>query len=82
MGLKNTNRFFIVMYVANHTYKGRCTGETTFTVSESGYINREMLVEQIIENNKTLKEVVITNIIELSETDYNRWIEPIYHGKQ
>lgn len=47
-----------------------------------GYLNREEVVAEIKKKAKLsepadIKAVIITNIVELNEQDYNEWIRPI-----
>jgi len=66
------NRYFIVFYIGN-IYNGRVTGYMNFTTYEGCYLNKAMTLIQLGDKNSELKEIVITNIIELSESDYREW---------
>lgn len=66
------NRYFIVFYIGN-VYNGRVTGYMDFTTYEGCYLNKAMTLIQLGNKNPELKGIVITNIIELSESDYREW---------
>lgn len=64
-------RCFIVFYRAN---KGNSlvTGYINF-ITDGCFLNRKKTIEQISESSDGLTQIVITNIIEISESDYNDW---------
>ncbi len=74
----NINRYFIVVYIGT-TIKGQATGQTSFQTKNNSYLSRTITISQIIEMNKktgvSIYDVVITNIIELNEVDYNTYLK-------
>ncbi len=66
-------RYFIVTYVGNNNEGSSMTGSATSKVPE-GYLNQSEFCEDI-RIDQGLKVVIITNIIELNESDYNDWIK-------
>jgi hypothetical protein len=66
------NRYFIVFYIGN-VPKGLITGYIDFTTYEGSYLNKAMTLIQISKNNLEIKDVIITNIIELIEPDFKDW---------
>lgn len=62
-------RYFLVMYAYN-TNSTWGNGFDYVTVSV-GYVNNEQFRKNVIANNSEIKTVVITNIIELKESDFN-----------
>lgn len=66
------NRFFIVMYcgMANNQW---ITGQINFRTVDN-YLNQKLAVETI-EEKSGVKNAVFTNIIELSKSDYDNFIE-------
>ena len=66
------NRYFIVFYIGN-VPNGRITGYIDFTTYEGSYLNKAMTLIQISKHNSEIKDVVLTNIIELNENDFHEW---------
>lgn len=68
-------RYFIVFYIGSCS-TGRVTGQINFTAN-GNFLNRKKSITQIEEYNRGLKikNVIITNIIELGHEDYLQWIE-------
>lgn len=64
--MKNKKRYFYVVY----RYPG-AWGAVNVTSEEGGYINQKKLIEDLKSYSSGIKDFVITNIIELSEEDYN-----------
>ena len=65
-------RYFVVMYVAN-TVRGNITGNLDVTTNGE-YLNRELTTENIKGSIKQdCSDIVITNIIELNEVDFDSW---------
>jgi hypothetical protein len=70
---KETNkRYFIVFYNGNRGSEGSI-GNILFD-TENGFLSLNTVVK-LIKENINLTECVITNIIELTEQDYNDWIK-------
>lgn len=69
----NKKRYFLVSYIAN-SFNGHTTGLMDFKTKKY-YLNRDLTLKQISDKNKdlNLEQIVITNIIEISENDYNDW---------
>lgn len=64
-------RFFIVFYIGNSDTNSRLTGLINFRTTGS-YLNLKICEEQISENiGAPISQICFTNIIELSEEDYN-----------
>ena len=66
------NRYFIVFYIGN-VPNGRITGYIDFTTYEGSYLNKAMTLIQISKYNSEIKDIVLTNIIELNEKDFHEW---------
>lgn len=71
--LFNRDRFFIVNYVATGYSAKHITGSMEFR-SDNRYI-RESVAKQLINkaNGDGICDIVITNIIELSKSDFKDW---------
>lgn len=70
------NRYFITIYELETT-TGLKSGQINFTMGNGSFLRREGCSEWIKNTNKhlfTITNVLITNIIELSEQDYNDWM--------
>ena len=68
-----SKRCFIVFYVGTlKDRNGQATGYVQFTSTD--YLNKVKTIEQILLVNKNkIKNIAITNIIELSQKDYKTW---------
>lgn len=66
------NRYFIVFYIGN-VPNGRITGYIDFTTYEGSYLNKAMTLIQISKYNSEIKDIALTNIIELNEKDFHEW---------
>ena len=68
-----SKRCFIVFYVGTvKDTNGQATGYIEFTSGD--YLNKVKTIEQILLVNKNkIKNIAITNIIELSQKDYKTW---------
>ena len=68
-----TTRCFIVFYVGTvKDTNGHATGYIEFTSDD--YLNKAKTIEQILLINKNkIRNIAITNIIELSRNDYKTW---------
>jgi hypothetical protein len=66
------NRYFIVFFIANMDNQ-KATGYDHFTTYNGEYLNRINVLNQLQEKNKRLSYFTITNIIELSKTDFKFW---------
>jgi len=67
---ENSKRYFIVCFSGLNDM-GNATGFIDFS-TDGGFLNLKTTVEYI-KQNQELKECIITNIIELSEQDFNDW---------
>jgi hypothetical protein len=67
---ENSKRYFLVSYSGINNL-GNCIGLDSFTC-EGGFLKAKEAVEQIKEL-QNLQECVITNIMEISEQDFNDW---------
>lgn len=65
-------RYFIVMYKGNDSDGQSISGDASSEV-EFGYLNR-LTFEKDVCKKYGLVAVTITNIIELTESDFNFWI--------
>jgi len=66
------NRYFIVFYFGT-VKNGNATGYMEFTTYEGAYLNKSMTIIQLSKNNLNLTDIVITNILELNDVDFNEW---------
>ncbi len=73
-------RYFIVFFIATNVKKG-CQATTSVGIikNDGRYINRDVDSEEIIKSYKDGQgiifiDLVINNIIELNEADYNEWV--------
>jgi methyl coenzyme M reductase subunit D len=67
-------RYFHVFYVSIN--KGRVkkgNGNITISVSSGGYLNKDTTREIIEDELPVGYKVIITNIVEITESDYNDW---------
>jgi len=75
--LNKGKRHFIVCYEAS--YKGgRLLSDAQVSTTERAYLNRNNLVKWVKEDNmkksnKRIEDVIITNIIEVSEKEMNEF---------
>ena len=60
------NRYFIVVYAFPGGF-----GSADFKTHNGGYLNQQETIKTLKELSPTVEGFVITNIIELSETDFN-----------
>lgn len=63
------DRYFIVFYTGTDCLDNIIVGYITGVVPNGGYINNNSACNSIIKD-RSAENVVITNIIELSEADY------------
>ncbi len=71
---KMDDRYFIVCYMANETTRGEVHGNQSHITHEGKYLNQQTLLEDIQQRcHYSITNVVITNIIELSEKDLKEW---------
>lgn len=71
--MRNKTRYFYATYLAE-IQNGTSTGTIDFFNKEGLYPSRSVLIKKIREANEEIKNVVILNIIEMTESDYNEWI--------
>ena len=70
---KKSNRHFLVFYAGTCTDYSSVTGCCDFTTN-GYYLNSKKTIELLMKNQKKeAKSIVITNIVELSESDFNDW---------
>lgn len=74
-------RFFLVPYIVSYNLQGypanKFEGTITAITQNNSYVNRKAIIESIIKDldgNFPNLSIQFTNIIELSESDYNDWI--------
>jgi len=67
-------RYFIVMYVALVNSGAQATGNMQIVSHTKDYPSRKRIIEIIEADELGLRNPVITNIIELTEEDYQQWI--------
>jgi hypothetical protein len=71
----NMKRYFLVFYMFSGKDRG-CWGKGIYPfITNGGYLNMKRTNKMILSENDTWKEVCIQNIIELSKSDYEDWIE-------
>ena len=71
--LKETNRYFLVFYSGLCTDYSSTIGCCDFTTN-GYYLNSKKTIELLMKNQKKeTKSIIITNIVELSESDFNDW---------
>ena len=69
------SRYFMVSYVGTTvTGDGKVTGCASIRLNSGLYLNRNETTRSFESGEIKLKNVVITNIQELNESDYNDWI--------
>jgi len=76
---KYKKRYFIVFYKAIDL-DGKLTTWETLIVSKgnrSAFPNREILYNQLKEDDPDIKNLVLTNLIEISRSEYENWVENI-----
>jgi hypothetical protein len=71
------NRYFIVFYIIGNS-SSLVHGNISFYTDDGTFAKQAEVVDEITksypQNARKHKDIVITNIIELSEEDYNTWI--------
>ncbi len=68
------NRYFIVFYRANHAEIGAFLFGSVSIKTNGTFIGSKDILKQIEKSSKEIIwGVVITNIIEISEIDFNTW---------
>ena len=65
-------RYFMTAYIGSSD-KGMVNGSMMFQTSNGGYLNRDTCVKMIEGKGLKTWDVVITNIVEMSESDYQQW---------
>ena len=66
--MKNKTRYFFVSYSFTGN-RGTGVGCVTW-VCKNSYINRDEFSKEIKEKDDSIEQMVITNIVELSKSDY------------
>ena len=69
---QNRDRYFIINYTAkigNSLSLCMCTYET----NNGQFVNREIAVERLLQINSEFEQVYISNILEISQKDFNTW---------
>ena len=66
-------RYFIVNYIGILGIRN-CTGMINM-VSDALFLNKKRAFEIIEEHNTGITQIVITNILELSQKDYESWTD-------
>ena len=70
---KKSNRYFLVFYSGLCNDNSSIIGCCDFTTN-GYYLNSKKTIELLTNNQKKeTKSIVITNIVELSESDFNDW---------
>lgn len=70
---EDLKRYFIVFYYCI-IKRGKYSGHTDVLREDGGYVNRRQFIEDTIRDSvHDVSSVVITNIIELNESDYLDW---------
>lgn len=67
-------RYFYITYIFDSKFRSTGTGQECIVVEDGNYINLAYTVKTIQENNPTFKSVLVTNISELNEKDYEHFI--------
>lgn len=71
---KKTNRYFIVSYIGTHTEQPiKITGQTSVNTINGRFPDKKSLYEIILAYGN-IKDVVITFITEISESDHRNWL--------
>lgn len=74
-------RYFIVTYTATAGGGTQVSGSANFTSTGGNYLNRGLVGDEIIrmcaDQNIIAWNVVVTNILELTEADYNVWTKNV-----
>ena len=66
-------RYFLIFYIGSLKTTGQQIGHMTHVSKNGKYPNAKQVVEWLKEQNPETLTFVITNLIELSETDFNNW---------
>ena len=74
---KKSNRFFLIFYTGILENKSTITGCCDITTN-GYYLNNKRIVELLKNKNKGVLSIVPTNIIELSESDFEEWSSDIF----
>lgn len=69
--MKKIKKYFLVFYTGS-AINGQITGNCTFECS-SAFPNRNESEKFIKESNVSMINVVITNVIELTHSEYTAW---------
>lgn len=71
-------RNFVIFYICSRSdSSGWTVGWCTFVNDQGGYVNKKE-VENFVKSwkgNENIKDVVITNVLELSESDFKDFIK-------
>lgn len=70
--MKEKKRYFLAFYKGT-TDTGYCEGYMDFT-TKGGFINKVETHRMIKEKFSNIKDLTITNVLELKENDYKDWI--------
>lgn len=71
---KKANRHFIVGYIGTHTeHNTKITGQTSVNTMNGKFLDKKSLYEIILASS-IIKDVVITFINEISESDHRDWL--------
>lgn len=65
-------RHFIVFYFGSLNY-GTVRGYMEFTTFDGHYLKKQMTLNKLKKANENLKDIIITNIIELNNKDFKDW---------
>lgn len=66
-------RYFLIFYTGNLISSGQQIGHMTHISKDGRHPNAKQVVEWLKEQNPKTENFVITNLIELSESDFNDW---------
>ena len=71
----NKKKHFLVAYTA--TFKNNASSFSVGNVTISSnfcFINQKETIESIIKDNPTFSKVIITNIVKMTDEEYEHWL--------
>lgn len=70
--MESNERCFIVFYIGKNDAR-LLTGHMDITTCEDSFLNRVLIIENIKTEHPGTTEIALTNIIELTQKDYETW---------
>jgi len=66
-------RYFLIFYTGSLDTGGQQLGYMTSVIKNGNFVNAKDIVKWLKEQNPTTTNFVITNLIELSKSDFETW---------